>query len=391
MNERVAPLRVLLAVRSLYVIAVVPGLVWLAQLSALRPVLLSLIFFSAGRLAVEILLIEMIRRRHNWARFVFAATAILSCASFIQLPAKPLLSGVFLFLEVLATALLFGGAAERWFYSPRDSVRANPSRAFATAARSNPPAQTTRSDETRVSSRWEIPVAAVNIALIVVSVLSLRFVLGFAALGVLMYFASEGGGGANIVLIGFAALIAYLVLLVVAITKWRRDRYFHRTSATTLAWALAPMLPVLAFFGYNRNGACFLTGVACRSQQVVQGPPPAAPIRPIPPVLPQSKPPTAAPDKTNTVVEAKMPQVPAGVVLHFANNVMPTDAVAVRTRIGLAHECTVVEVHKIPSFWKATTDARQRADKLQALAHNCFSAQGLPDPDFNQIGWGGRG
>ena len=34
MDERVAPLRVLLAVRSLYVIAVVPGLVWLAQLSA---------------------------------------------------------------------------------------------------------------------------------------------------------------------------------------------------------------------------------------------------------------------------------------------------------------------------------------------------------------------
>ena len=390
MNERVAPLRVLLAVRSLYVIAVVPGLVWLAQLSALRPVLLSLIFFSAGRLTVEILLIEMIRRRHNWARFVFAATVILSCASFIQLPAKPLLSGVFLFLEVLATALLFGGAAERWFYSPRDSVRANPSRAFATAARSNPPAQTTRSDETRVSSRWEIPVAAVNIALIVVSVLSLRFIFGFAALGVLMYFASEGGGP-NIVLIGFAALIAYLVLLVVAITKWRRDRYFHRTSATTLAWALAPMLPVLAFFGYNRNGACFLTGVACRSQQVAQGPPPAAPIRPIPPVRPQSRPPTAAPDKTNTVVETEMPQVPGGVVLHFANNVMPADAVAVRTRIGLAHECTVVEVHKIPLFWKATTDARQRADKLQALAHNCFSAQGLPDPDFNQIGWGGRG
>jgi len=390
MDERVAPLRVLLAVRSLYVIAVVPGLVRLAQLSALRPVLLSLIFFSAGSLAVEILLIEMIRRRHNWARFVFAATVILSCGSFIQLPAKPLLSGVFLFLEVLATALLFGGAAEKWFYSPRDSVRANPSRAFATAARSNSPAQTNRSDETRASSRWEIPVAAVNIALIGVSVLSFRFVLGFAALGVLMYSASEGGGP-NIVLIGFAALIAYFVLLVVAITKWRRDRYFRRTSATTLAWALAPMLPVLAFSWYSRNGACFLTGVACRSQQIVQGPPPAAPIGPIPPVRPQSKPPTAAPDKTNTVVEAEMPQVPGGVVLHFANNVMPTDAVAVRTQIGLAHECTVLEVHKIPLFWKATTDARLRAAKLQALAHNCFSAQGLPDPDFNQIGWGGRG
>jgi hypothetical protein len=390
MDERVAPLRVVVAVRSLYVIVLVPGLVGLAHLSALRPVLLSLIFFSAGRLAVEILLIEMIRRRHNWARFVFAATVILGCGSFIQLPRHTLLSGVFLFLEVLATALLFGGAAERGFYSPRDSVRVSPFRTFATAARSNSPARTNRSDETRAPSRWEFPVAAVNIALIAVSVLSFRFVLGFAALGILMYSAGEGGGP-NIVLIGFAALIAYLVLLVVAITKWRRDRYFRRTSATTLAWALAPILPVLAFSWYNGNGACFLTGVACRSQQIVQGPPPAAPIGPIPPVRPQSSPPTAAPDKTNTVVEAEMPQVPGGVVLHFANNVMPTDAVAVRTRIGLAHECTVVEIHKIPLFWKATTDARLRAARLQALAHNCFSAQGLPDPDFNQIGWGGRG
>jgi hypothetical protein len=125
MDERVAPLRVVVTVRSLYVIVLVPGLVGLAHLSALRPVLLSLIFFSAGRLAAEILLIEMIRRRHNWARFVFAATVILSCGSFIQLSRHTLLSGVFFFLEVLATALLFGGAAGRWFYSPRDSVRAS--------------------------------------------------------------------------------------------------------------------------------------------------------------------------------------------------------------------------------------------------------------------------
>jgi hypothetical protein len=245
-----APQRVRLAVWSLYVITIAPWLRGPGSLSTLPPAIVATVLaIPAG----EILLVEMIRRRRNWARFVYAAALVANCLSYVGKPRYSIFGGACLILNVVATAMLFGGTAAQWFHSPDDNARA---------------------DRAPTASLWEIPVAGVNIVLIVATVVALPAVSQLSMLLVYVYFASPGTDKVNNISVGFAAGIAYLILLVVALIKWTRARYSRRTSATTLAWALAPLVPFLAFLLFVRSadtGVCVQNPIVC-----VQHPAPQA-------------------------------------------------------------------------------------------------------------------
>jgi hypothetical protein len=138
---------------------------------------------------------------------------------------------------------------------------------------------------------WEIPVALVIIALIVATVVFSPAVFGLAPLVAYVYFASDGHGIINSISIGFSALVAYLILLVGAIIRWLHDLHLRRTSAATLAWALAPTLPVLGFLlfqSFTGKGGCFGAGGSCEPHQPVSEPARSSSPGPVPPDLRRS-------------------------------------------------------------------------------------------------------
>lgn len=214
-------------------------------------------------------LIVMIHRRQDWARHAYAVVAAFGCWITVRLlfrPGQIGATGVFMGLaglasvgvQVLAMILLFGKQAADWFYLPPVDERRNgggfPASAsgFAASARRLAPVRQAGPSDQEVAaahSRWRVPVIAVNVLLILLTLGSVPFVgltLIFLGLGVI--FTQVGDSGVDKLLLCLCAYGLYLGAVFAAILKWRRAAYLHNITRATFMLGLAPLPLFLILF-----------------------------------------------------------------------------------------------------------------------------------------------
>ena len=218
--------------------------------------------------ATNLALIVMIHRRQDWARHAYAVVAAFGCWMTVRLlfrPGQIGAAGMFMGLaglasvgvQVLAMILLFGNQAADWFYRSRvDEQRdggfpASASGFAASARRFAPVRQAGPSDEevAAAHSRWRVPVIAVNVLLILLTLGSVPLVgLALIVLGLGVVLTQVGDSGIDKLLLGLCAYGLYLGAVFAAILKWRRAAYLHNTTRATFMLGLVPLPLFLILF-----------------------------------------------------------------------------------------------------------------------------------------------
>lgn len=205
---------------------------------------ISSFFSGLLGLAIPFLVVVMIQRRQNWARFLYAAGVALPLLIIALSPSSmPRPGGTFLKIGVLGVGLvplilLFGGSASRWFYRVGQEGAANGD--LLRTAGITP----------RTGGRSPARSAFFGILATVLNVLFSSLALGLLTLVALMaFFAWLLGPKAGAALLFVATLLLLAAACYVSVLKCQRARYLGHASAKTLIWALLPVpFVILAMF-----------------------------------------------------------------------------------------------------------------------------------------------